>query len=93
MLPPKHLSGAKKRAKRKRESQFIESQRGALDKFFRASSSVDVNNNNQRQAFRQKNNHRQEPDHGQDDDPNSNAHLEVNESKYLTSVHFFCTGK
>ena len=69
MLPPKHLSGAQKRAKRKRVNQFVESQRGALNKFFQASasSSVHVNSNNQTQ----------EPDPGQDDDLNLNADLVV----------------
>ena len=78
MLPPKHLSGAQKRAKRKRVNQFVESQRGAINKFFQASSSVHVNNNNQTQ----------EQDPRQDDDLNLNADLEVNDSKYLTSVGF-----
>ncbi|KAF2943933.1 hypothetical protein DAI22_02g102200 [Oryza sativa Japonica Group] len=40
MLPKKHLSGAKKRKKRKRGDQFIESQKGAIHKFFSASSSA-----------------------------------------------------
>ena len=69
MLPKKHLSGAAKRNKRKRENQFIESQKGALNKYFPSASSDDVNNNNQGQ----------EADPGQDDDHNSNADLEVNE--------------
>ena len=69
MLPKKHPSDAAKRNKRKRENRFIESQKGALNKFFPSASSVDVNNNNQRQ----------EPDPGEDDDHNSNADLEVNE--------------
>jgi hypothetical protein len=62
----KQLSGA---AKKKRESELIESQRGALIKYFPSTSSVDVNNNTQRQ----------ESDPGQDDEHNTNADLEVNE--------------
>ena len=69
MLPKKHLSGAAKRNKRKRENQFIESQKYALNKYFPSASSADIDNNNQRQ----------EPDTGEDDDHNSNADLEVNE--------------
>lgn len=82
-MPPKQLSGAAKKKKRKRENQFIESQRGALNKYFPTTSTVDVNNNNQRQ----------ESDPGQEDEHNSNADPEANEqstdnSKYLTSVNF-----
>jgi hypothetical protein len=50
---PKPLFGAAKRRKRKRENQLIKSQRGALNKYFPATSSVDVNNNNQRQESTQ----------------------------------------
>jgi hypothetical protein len=42
MLPKKHLSGAQKRKKRKQEDQFVESQRGALHKFFAVSSNAEV---------------------------------------------------
>ena len=62
-------SGAAKRNKRKRDNRMVESQRGALDKFFPTKRSVDVNNNNQRQ----------ESDSVQDDENNSNADLEANE--------------
>jgi hypothetical protein len=55
MLKP--LSDAAKRNERKRENQLIESQKGVLNKYFLATSTVDVNNNNQRQ----------ESDPGQDD--------------------------
>jgi hypothetical protein len=54
MLKP--LSDAAKRNERKRENQLIESQ-GVLNKYILAISTVDVNNNNQRQ----------ESDPGQDD--------------------------
>ena len=40
MLPKNHLSGAQKRKKRKLEDQFIESQKGAKDKFFSTPSNV-----------------------------------------------------
>jgi hypothetical protein len=55
MLKP--LSDAAKRNERKRENQLIESQKGVLNKYILAISTVDVNNNNQRQ----------ESDPGQDD--------------------------
>ena len=42
MLPLKQLSGAQKRNKRKREEQFIESQRGALHRFFQVTSNAEV---------------------------------------------------
>ena len=45
MLPKQHLSGAQKRKQKKLEDQFIESQKGALNKFFSASSSVMPNDN------------------------------------------------
>ncbi|WVZ87584.1 hypothetical protein U9M48_034197, partial [Paspalum notatum var. saurae] len=41
MLPSKHLSGAAKRKKRKRDAQFIESQRGTMLKFISVSSKGD----------------------------------------------------
>jgi hypothetical protein len=66
---PKQLSGAAKKKKRKRENQLIASQRGALNNCFPSTSSVDVNNNNQRQ----------ESHLGQDDEHNTNADLEVND--------------
>jgi hypothetical protein len=47
MLKP--LSDAAKRNERKRENQLIESQKGVLNKYILAISTVDVNNNNQRQ--------------------------------------------
>ena len=62
-------SGAAKNKKRKRDNQLVESQRGALNKYFLTKSSADVNNNNQRQ----------ESDLGQDDENNSNADIEANE--------------
>ena len=68
-MPPKHKSGAFKRNKRKQENARMESQRGSLNRYFSAASSVDVNNNNQTQ----------EPEVGQDDDQISNAELEVND--------------
>ncbi|XP_066320278.1 uncharacterized protein [Miscanthus floridulus] len=40
MLPKKHLSGAAKRKRKRQEEQFVQSQQGALDKFFSASSSA-----------------------------------------------------
>ena len=40
MLPKKYLSGSQKRKQKRVEDQFIESQKGAIHKFFLASSSV-----------------------------------------------------
>ena len=40
MLPKKHLSGSQKRKQKRVEDQFIESQKGAIHKFFLVSSSV-----------------------------------------------------
>ena len=34
MLPKKHLSGSQKRKRKRVEDQFIESQKGAIHKFF-----------------------------------------------------------
>ena len=48
---------------------MADSLRGSLNKYFSTKSSVDVNNNNQRQ----------DSDPGQDDENNSNADLEANE--------------
>ena len=62
-MPPKHKSGAEKRKKRKRENELIESQKGALNRYFTTASSVDVNDNNERQ----------ESELGQDEDRNSNV--------------------
>jgi hypothetical protein len=45
MLPTKHLSGAQKRNKRKRENQLIESQKGAIHRFFSASTNVPPKDN------------------------------------------------
>nr|TKV99675.1 hypothetical protein SEVIR_8G058800v2 [Setaria viridis] len=42
MLPKKHLSSAQKRKKRKQEDQFVESQRGALHKFFPVTNNVEI---------------------------------------------------
>lgn len=70
VIMPKQLSGAakKKKKKRKRDNQFIESQRGALNKYLSARSSVDVNNNNQRPIS----------DPRQKDDGNIDRDLEFN---------------
>jgi len=40
MLPKKHLSGVAKRKRKRQEEQFVQSQQGALDKLFLASSSA-----------------------------------------------------
>jgi hypothetical protein len=66
---PKQLSGTAKK-KRKLDNQFIESKRGALNKYFPAKNSVDVNNNN---------NQRPISDSGQDHEDNIGRDLEVNE--------------
>ncbi|KAG6434835.1 hypothetical protein SASPL_106479 [Salvia splendens] len=68
MLPKKHLSGAQKRKKRKQDELFVESQRGALDKFFSVSSNVSVNEDQG-----------QESGHEQEHDHNLAAKVEVNE--------------
>ena len=72
---PKQLSGAAKRKQRKLNDPFIESQRGAINKYF---TTVDANNNHERQ----------EDEPGEDDVQNSNANVEDNdqpmdESKFL----------
>ena len=67
-MPPKHKSGAEKRKKRKRENELIESQKGALNRYLTTASSVDVNDNNERQ----------ESELGQDEDRNSNVDHEDN---------------
>ena len=71
----KQLSGAAKRKQRKLKDQFIESQRGAINKFF---TTVDANNNHERQ----------EDEPREDDVQNSNVNVEDNdqpmdESKFL----------
>jgi hypothetical protein len=43
MLPPKHLSGAQKRKRKKQEDLFIESQKGAIRKFFPTAVVTNVN--------------------------------------------------
>jgi hypothetical protein len=68
-MAPKHKSGCAKRNKRKRDLALAESQKGALKRYFPATSSVDVNNDNQTE----------ESEHDQDDDHNSNVDHEVNE--------------
>ena len=68
----KHKSGAEKRKKRKRENELIETQRGALNRYFPAASSVDVNETIQRQ----------ESEVGQDEDHNSNVDHEVNDQSF-----------
>jgi hypothetical protein len=40
MLPKKHLSGAQKRKKKKQEDEFIQSQKGAIHRFFPSSNNV-----------------------------------------------------
>ncbi|XBI51638.1 hypothetical protein VPH35_034126 [Triticum aestivum] len=68
-MAPKHKSGCAKRKKCKRDLALAESQKGALKMYFPATSSVDVNNDNQIE----------ESEHDQDDDHNSNVDHEVNE--------------
>ncbi|KAJ1283327.1 hypothetical protein BS78_03G119900 [Paspalum vaginatum] len=70
MLPEKHLSGAQKRKKRKQEDQFIESQKGALHKFFSASSNANVNVEQGQQSGPS-----QEPEH----DHNLNVEVRVSD--------------
>jgi len=43
MLPKKHASGSEKRKKKRRIEEFKESQRGALDKFFKSNTSTTIN--------------------------------------------------
>ena len=75
MLPKKHLSGSEKRKKRKHGDQLIESQRGALHKFFASSSNVDVNEVQGQDSILDG----PDRDHGQqehDRDPDHNLHAE-----------------
>lgn len=69
MLPKKHLSGSQKRKKRKQDDWLIESQRGALRKFFQPSSNADLNEDQV-----------QEPDEMQENDHNLNAEVQANEN-------------
>ncbi|XP_062182263.1 uncharacterized protein LOC133886585 [Phragmites australis] len=73
MLPKKHLSGAEKRKKRKREDQFIESQKGAIHKFFSISSNVVSGDNPEDIDDCSTEDQGQEPNH------NLNAEVDVNE--------------
>ena len=73
-MPPSQLSGAAKKKRRKIDNQLIESQRGALNKYFPTTSSVDFNNNNKRRGS----------DPGQDNEHNSNSDLETNERSRKT---------
>jgi hypothetical protein len=85
MAPKKQLSGAQKRNKRKRDAQIVESQRGALHKFFVGSSNVDVNEvegqGHESDHGQHESDHSQhESDHGQQEhDQNLNAEVQVNE--------------
>jgi hypothetical protein len=85
MAPKKQLSGAQKRNKRKHDAQIVESQRGALHKFFVGSSNVDVNEvegqGHESDHGQHESDHSQhESDHGQQEyDQNLNAEVQVNE--------------
>nr|XP_051189952.1 uncharacterized protein LOC127303236 [Lolium perenne] len=68
-MPPKQLSGATKKRKRKQDEKIRESQRGDLNKYFPVKSNVDVNNNNQRPIS----------DLGQADEDNTDGDIEVHE--------------
>ena len=63
---PKQLPGA---VKKKLDNKFRKSQRGALNKYFLAKSSVDFNNNNQSPISNP----------GQDDENNADGDIELNE--------------
>ena len=88
MLPPKHLSGAQKRNKRKREEQLIESQKGALHNFFQATSNAEVTQD-QRQEFVAE----VDPNEGAteeqnlDDEANANEHTQAPEGETLQPSH------
>jgi hypothetical protein len=71
MLPKKLLSGAQKRNKRKWEDQFIESQNGAIHKFFSTPTNVDCDPNDN-----------PEVDVTHDDEPEQNFNDEVHINKY-----------
>jgi hypothetical protein len=77
MLPKKSLSGYQKRKKRKHEDQLVESQKGALDKFFVVSSNVDVNEVEGRESDPAHDDGQQ--DHNEEHDHNLNTEDEVNE--------------
>jgi hypothetical protein len=84
-MAPKHKSGSWKRNKRKRDLELIESQKGALKRYFPAASKIGVNDDNQSGES--------DSEPGQDDDHNSNVDHEVNEQssdqgKYLNSFDF-----
>nr|XP_051211097.1 uncharacterized protein LOC127328544 [Lolium perenne] len=68
-MPPKQLSGAAKKRKRKQDEKIRESQRGDLNKYFPVKSNVDVNNNNLRPIS----------DPGQADEDNTDGDIEVHE--------------
>lgn len=68
-MPPKQLSGAARKRKRKQDEKIRESQRGDLNKYFPVKSNVDVNNNNQRPIS----------DLGQADEDNTDGDIEVHE--------------
>ena len=88
MLPPKHLTGAQKRNKRKREEQLIESQKGALHNFFQATSNAEVTQD-QRQEFGAE----VDPNEGAteeqnlDDEANANEHTQAPEGETLQPSH------
>jgi hypothetical protein len=65
----KHKSDAMKRNEKNRADQLIESQRGVLDRYFLATSIVDVHGDNRRQ----------ESDPEQDNDQSLSVDHEVNE--------------
>ncbi|KAI5014388.1 hypothetical protein ZWY2020_055778 [Hordeum vulgare] len=57
-IPPKHKSGSEKRKQKKKENELIESEKGALKRYFPVVTNV--------------HNQRQESEPGKDDDLNSN---------------------
>jgi hypothetical protein len=63
-----------KRNYKKRADQLIQSQKGALNRYFPATSSVDAHGDSQRQ----------ESDSKKDDEQSSSADHEVNESPWMT---------
>jgi hypothetical protein len=66
---PKQMSGATKKKKKSERNGLLNRKGGALNKYFSSTTSVDFGKNNQRQ----------EPNPGQDDEHNRNADLEINE--------------